>query len=57
MHALFQNKKIERRDKDLQSKYTRTSGITKTSKVSKTSMNTKTVKTTKRTSMKRPGSS
>lgn len=47
-------KKAERKDKDLQSKQTRTSGITKTSTVSKTSRNTNKVKTTKRTSMKRP---
>lgn len=48
-------KKIERKDKDLQSKQTRVSGIAKTSTVSKTSKNTNRVKTTKRTSMKRPG--
>lgn len=49
-------KKIERRDKDLQSKQARTSGITKTSTVSKTSRITNKVKTTKRTSMKKPSS-
>ena len=49
-------KKIERKDKDLLSKHTKTSGIVKTSKVSKTSRDTNKVKTTKRTSMKRPGS-
>ena len=50
-------RKIERQDKDLQSKHTKTSGIIKTSSVSKTSKITNKVKTTKRTSMKRPGSS
>lgn len=50
------NEKIERKDKNLQSKHTRTSSIVKTSTVSKTSRNTNRVKTTKRTSMKRPGS-
>lgn len=48
--------KIVRKDKDLQSKHTKTSGIVKTSTVSKTSRNTNRVKTTKRTSMKKPGS-
>lgn len=47
--------KIERRDKELQSKSTQTSGIVKTSTVSKTSKITSKVKTTKRTSMKKPG--
>jgi hypothetical protein len=50
-------KKIERKDKDLQSKHTKTSGITKTASVSKTSRSTKTVKTTKQVSMKRRSSS
>ena len=50
-------KKIERKDIDLQSKHTKSSGIVKTSKVSKTSINTNTVKTTKRASMKKHGSS
>lgn len=50
-------KKIERKDKDLQSKHTITSGITRTSSVSKTSRTVNTVKTTKRTSMKKPSSS
>ena len=48
-------KKIERKDKALQTKHTKASGIVKTSTVSKTSRNTNKVKTTKRTSMKRPG--
>lgn len=47
-------KKIERKDKDLQSKQAKISSIAKTSTVSKTSKSTKTVKATKRTSMKRP---
>jgi hypothetical protein len=47
-------KKIERKDIELQSKHTRTTGIIKTSIVSKTPKITKSVKTTKRTSMKRP---
>lgn len=51
------SKKIERKDKELQSKHTKTSSIAKTSITSKISRNTKTVKTTKRTSMKRSGSS
>ena len=51
------SKKIERNDKELQSKHTKTSNIAKTSITSKISKNTKTVKTTKRTSMKRSGSS
>jgi hypothetical protein len=49
-------KKIERKDKDLQSKHIKTTNIVKTSTVSKTSSNTNRVKTTKRTSMKRPKS-
>ena len=49
-------KKIERNDKDLQTKQTKSSPITKTSKVSKTPKISNTVKTTKRTSMKRFGS-
>ena len=48
--------KIERNDKDLQSKHTKTTGIVKTPTVSKTSKITNKVKTTKRTSMKKPGS-
>lgn len=51
------SKKIERKDKELQSKHTKTSNIAKTSITSKISKNTKTVKTTKQTSMKRSGSS
>lgn len=50
-------KKIERNDKPLQSKHTKSTGITRTPTVSKTSKITSKVKTTKRTSMKRPGSS
>lgn len=50
-------KKIERNDKDLQSKHSKTTGIVKTSTVSKISKTVNKVKTTKRTSMKRPGSS
>ena len=49
-------KKIVRKDKDLQSNHTKISNIVKTSTVSKTSRNTNTVKTTKRTSMKKPKS-
>ena len=49
-------KKIERKDKDLQSKHSKISSIIKTSTVSKTSRVTNKVKTTKRTSMKRPNS-
>lgn len=49
-------KKIERKDKDLLSKQSKTSAITKTSTVSKTSRVTSKVKTTKRTSMKKPNS-
>lgn len=48
-------KKIERTDQALQSKHTKTSGITKTATVSKISKISNKVKTTKRTSMKRPG--
>ena len=50
------SKKIERKDKDLLTKQSKSTNITKTSMVSKTSKNTNKVKSTKRTSMKRPGS-
>lgn len=49
-------KKIERKDSELQSKHTKTTGIVKTAIISKTPKITKSVKTTKRTSMKRPNS-
>lgn len=48
-------KKIERKDKELQSKQTLKSNIIKTAKTSKISGGSKTTKMTKRVSMRRPG--